>query len=278
MTVCLCGNINQDIIFSLDRFPGCHEKVTTRYYYIGQGGSAANTAWWLARMGADARMVGCVGRDRLGDDAIEDLKSAGVDTTTIGRSCRRTGLATIISCGQDKRMIKVAGANNDIPFDEDQYDNASHIHMSSVKKKMAESIVRFAERHGITVSWDPSDSLHEGILDKVDYLFMNEDEYGRHQEEVDGNPPGNIVVTMNGGGCVINGTLRVRGWEDEALDTTGAGDAFDAGFIYGLTEGFGLEECGRWGVACTALNVRNMGSRDGFSSKEELIEMVKMRA
>jgi ribokinase len=273
MSVCLCGNINQDIIFALDRFPDFHEKVVTRYYYIGQGGSAANTAWWLAKMGVGARMIGSVGRDSLGDEAIMSLKDAGVDITGISRSCKRTGLATIMSCGQDKRMIKVKGANEDIGFNEKHYENATHIHLSSVNGKLARKIVNFAHERNVTISWDPSNAIVRELLSKIDYLFMNEDEHNRYHKEIIGRPPRNLIVTKNNGGCVINDEMEIEANSESALDTTGAGDAFVAGFIYGLTKGFEPKECGRWAVACTSQNVRAFGSRDGFSSLEEIREM-----
>jgi len=275
MTVCLSGNINQDIIFSLKRFPDCHEKIVTNYYYIGQGGSAANVAWWLASLGSKARMIGCVGRDRIGDDAIEELGAVGVDTSSIVRSCRRTGLATIMSCGQDKRMIKVDGANVDIVFKEEDYFDARHIHISSLRKDLAESIIYFANRSGTTISWDPSGSIYGDLLEHVDHLFINEDDAKRNADIIAEHPPKNLVMTLNDGGCRINDSINVGSFGQETVDTTGAGDAFDAGFIHGLENGLSLKECGRWGVACASRNVMAVGSRDGFTSREDIIKKVK---
>lgn len=270
MTVCLCGNMNQDILFFLERFPDFHEKVVTRYYFIGQGGSAANTAWWLSKMGVGTKMVGCVGRDSLGDDAIEGLKEAGIDTSGVSRSCKRTGLATIISCGQDKRMIKVSGANDDISFKAENFADAEHIHLSSLGEAVTGKIIRFAEENGIPVSWDPSGSIMGDVLDKVDYLFINEDDMERNSKLIENNPPKNTIITLNNGGCVINGSIKVDSFGIDALDTTGAGDSFDAGFIYGLINGMELGDCGKLGVACASENIRMVGSREGFRGLKEI--------
>ncbi|MBN1785659.1 MAG: carbohydrate kinase family protein [Candidatus Methanofastidiosa archaeon] len=274
MTVCLCGNINQDIIFSLDRFPAFHEKVISHFYYIGQGGSAANTAWWLGMLGIDARIIGCVGRDRAGEDAINELRGAGVDTSMLALSCRRTGIATIMSCGQDKRMIKVNGANEDLAFRKEDYEGASHIHLSSVGHDFAYKVLEHANRNDIRASWDPSERVYPDLVEMVDFLFLNEDDLRRSEALLGERMARNIVVTRNGGGCTINHDIEVPTLGRNVADTTGAGDAFDAGFIYGLESCLGLEDCGRWGVACSSLNVSTVGARDGFLSKEELEKMI----
>ena len=275
MKVCSCGNINEDIIFTLKSFPEHHEKINTSYYYIGHGGSAANTAWWLASMGHRPRMVGCVGSDLMGDESIRGLEESGVETSGISRSCKRTGIATIFSSGQDKRMIKVRGANEDITFKESDYSGATHIHLSSVSENLAKGILEYAKDNGIRTSWDPSESLHAKLLDKVDYLFINEDDIGRNNAALEENRPRNIIITKNGGGCNINHEIDVPSLGWQSIDTTGAGDAFDAGFIHGLENGLGHYECAKWATACASMNVRAVGSRDGFTSLDVLKKIIK---
>lgn len=275
MAVCTCGNINSDMIFTLKSFPRFHEKVNTKYYYFGHGGSAANTAWWLAKMGHRPTMIGCVGRDLMGDESIRGLKEAGVETSSISRSCKRTGIATIVSSGQDKRMIKVRGANEDIAFNENDYCGATHIHLSSVAESLAKDILVYAKNNGIRTSWDPSEYLHATLMDMVDYLFINEDDLGRNREVLEENPPRNLVMTKNGGGCTMNDEIDVPtlGWQ--TIDTTGAGDAFNAGFIHGLENGLTPNECAKWAIACTSLNIRAVGARDGFTSLDGLKRIIK---
>ncbi|MHC1609701.1 MAG: PfkB family carbohydrate kinase [Candidatus Methanofastidiosia archaeon] len=274
MTVTCCGNINADIILDLKRFPDHHEKVVTDNYFMGQGGSAANTCWWLAKLGIKTCMVGSVGEDIYGRHAIDGLEDAGADTR-IYASKKSTGLAVVLSSKQDKRMVKIMGANEDLIFNRDDFSGSSQIHISSVGYDMAAAILAYASSKNIPVSWDPSESLYADLLPYVDLLFINEDDHRRNLSSIEKNPPKNIVVTKNGGGCTINEKHEVPSINDKVVDTTGAGDAFNAGFIYGLKNKYELIECGMWAVACSSLNIRKIGSRAGFTTIEEIKDIVQ---
>ncbi len=270
MAICVCGNINEDVILGVDRFPSFHEKIRASALIRAQGGSAANTAWWLASLGNAVRMVGCVGDDAAGQGAREELRAAGVDTAPVRSSGRATGLAVVMSDGRDKRMVKYDGANADLSVGAHDLAGCRHLHLTSVRERVAADGIRAAQSAGATISWDPSELVHPALLPLVDILFMNEDDYGRSQGDIDRAGVPVTVVALNGGGCCINGTVRIGTIETPVVDTTGAGDAFGAGFLHAYLSGASLEQSGRYAVACSSFNIRKFGAREGFTTREEI--------
>ena len=103
--ILVAGNINYDILFPLDRLPGTHEKMTCEGAAIGYGGSAANTAHWLAKLGVQVVLAGAVGNDALGKAHLEALHGAGVMTRGVQIVDSASGLAVIFSLGMPSNAI-----------------------------------------------------------------------------------------------------------------------------------------------------------------------------
>ena len=110
---------------------------------------------------------------------------------------------------------------------------------------------------------------------QVDILFINEDDYKRTYDIVSKACVPITVVTKNGGGCSINSSIDIPTIQTPVVDTTGAGDAFDAGFLHAWLSGASLEHCGRYAVACSYFNIRAFGSREGFTSRTDIDKLVK---
>jgi len=105
------GNINYDIILPLGELPGPHEKMACPGAVAGFGGSAANTAWWLGRMGMPVTLAGAVGRDLFGEAQLSNLERSGVLVSGVDRVAGGSGLAIVFSREKEKRMIRIPGAN-----------------------------------------------------------------------------------------------------------------------------------------------------------------------
>jgi ribokinase len=118
MIVCI-GSINVDFIFAAARWPDEHEKYRTESYLCANGGSAANTATELSRLGRKVTMVGGIGNDDLGNIALRSLIKAGVNIDhVITRSDWRTGCAAIRSMGNSKSILTASGiADPTVVFD-----------------------------------------------------------------------------------------------------------------------------------------------------------------
>ncbi len=271
------GNLNYDIVLLLDRFPEFHEKVTSKNAHFSLGGAAGNTVSWLANMGTRCGFVGAVGDDEIGDLHLRYFRSLGVDTGGIRRiPHERSGVAIVMVSGEDKRIVKYLGANAHRNIDGRYISKASHVHVSSGPLPVIEKAIETSKEAGAVVSLDIGEGKLPRAISKVDYLMMNEDEYRRKFGSLDLGLCGskNVVVTLNGGGAMIRDeegrTFEVRGLTAKVVDSTGAGDAFDAGFIYGTLKGWSLVDSARLGMLLSYLTVKVVGARSAIRGIREI--------
>ncbi|SEW22466.1 ribokinase [Thermococcus thioreducens] len=276
------GNLNYDIIMLMDRFPEFHEKVNAREAFFGLGGAAANTISWLATFGLKTGYIGAVGRDEIGEAHLAYFEKLGVDTGGIKVVDVPSGVAVAMIRGEDKRIVKYPGANLMKEVDFEYLSMTRHVHLSSNPLETIVEVVNFASEDGITVSLDIGEAeLSPEIEEKVDYLMMNEDEYRRKFGSLDLSlcSAKNLVVTLNGGGALVrdeDGNVHeVRGLSARVVDSTGAGDSFDAGVIYGVLNGWSLEEAARLGMVLAYLTVQKVGARSAVVPLERVIEVAK---
>ena len=275
------GNLNYDIIMLMHRFPEFHEKVNVDEAFFGLGGAAANTISWLANFHMKTGFLGAVGRDEIGRAHLEYFRGIGVNTDGIRVVNGHSGVAVVMIRGEDKRIVKYPGANLLKELNFEYLARARHVHMSSNPQEIIEAVVKFADDSGVTVSLDIGEAqLPPDIEGKVDYLLMNEDEYRRKFGSLDPSlcSSRNLVITLNGGGAIIRDeggkVSEVRGLSAEVIDSTGAGDSFDAGVIYGTLNGWGLEDSAKLGMLLAYLTVQKIGARSAIVP----LEVVKREA
>ena len=292
--ILVVGNINYDILFPLAHLPDPHEKISCDKAYTGFGGSAANTAWWLAKLGAQVTLAGAVGDDLLGRAHLEDLRKAGVDTRSVNIVDSATGIATIFSLGREKRMIRAPGANmkGEVRTDlvaslvssesrrlRDQEEGCDLIYLSGGDTQTLAGYAAQAREKNIPVVCGWHGAIESEVARQVDNYILNADEVRMVTGQDD--PVEGIraldsqiaAVTLPTGGCLVSegiNVLNVPAPELEPVDRTGGGDAFAAGFLAGLTKGLDVKECGRWGNAMAAAVIMEMGARPEISIPEEL--------
>jgi len=271
------GNLNYDIILLVDRFPEFHEKINARDAHFGLGGAAANTISWLAHFGLKTGYIGAVGRDEIGDAHFSYFRRIGVDTGGIQVVDAPSGVAIALIHGEDKRIVKYPGANLLKKVDFDYLSRARHVHMSSNPVETIVEVVNFAHENGITVSLDIGEApLPREVEERVDYLMMNEDEYRRKFGSLDPSlsKAKNLIVTLNGGGALVrdgNGKVsEIRGLSAQVVDSTGAGDSFAAGVIYGVMNGWSLEDSARLGMLLAYLTVQKVGAKSAIVPLDEV--------
>ena len=252
-----------------------HEKVRCDDATFSCGGSAGNTACWLASLGVHTGVAGTVGDDALGRAQLDDLRKYSVDTTYVCCS-NQSGVAVILVEGEAKRMIKYTGANKYKQIGE-YLTECNHVHLSSNDRETVEKVID-ACNGNVTLSWDPQELLFENLIPSFDYIFINEDDLKRKThinditraaQAIDSDM---LIVTKNGGGCLIfsDPVIDVPSFGVKAADSTGAGDAFDAGFIFGLQNHVTLRECGILGTACASIKVQHYSARAGICSRDQL--------
>ena len=260
------------------------------------GGSGAIAACGAARLGLRTAFAGVVGDDVFGHFMLDSLAERGIDT----RGClvdanRPTGLSVILSRGEDRAILTALGTIGDLRggiLDLDVVRASRHVHVSSyylqsgLRPDLPE-LFREAREMGASTSidtnWDPAERWNGGLLgllDRTDVFFPNSaearaitgiDDIDVAAEALAGR--GSVVAVKfgQGGGLALFGheVVRSEAIPADVVDTTGAGDSFDAGFIAGRLAGWPLERCLALAVACGSLSTRAAGGTAGQPTLEE---------
>jgi sugar/nucleoside kinase (ribokinase family) len=241
------------------------------------GGSACNTAVGVAKLGGQSRFVGKCGSGQMGDFFENDLKTQNVQPALF-RSDSPTGrVLSIITPDAQRSMFTYLGASSETQPEEitDRFfKNAAIVHIEGYllfNPDLILAVMKAARASGAKISLDlasytvvrESKTLLQGIItDYVDILMANEDEalaYTGHSNEVRAlenlSDSVNIAILKVGerGSYVACGgrvtTIKAR-LGKPAVDTTGAGDLWASGFLFGLVNGYPIEKCGEIGSAC----------------------------
>jgi ribokinase len=291
------GALNVDILFKVNKFAEAEEEIFVEDYKEACGGSAANTAVGIARLGCKAGYIGKVGCDREGDLLIEDFRNEGVNTDGVIRA--KEGKSGLVLGFVDKRGARAlyinSGVNDTIELDEinSKYiSQARFLHLTSfvgeqsfqTQKKLLDLV-----SNKVKVSFDPG-ALYarkgllnlESIIKRAYILMPNAIELELLTGETDYRKGADLIIRMGakimavklgGEGCyVTDGQERhlIEPFKVEVVDTTGAGDAFCAGFLYGLVSNKSLFECGRLGNFVASRCVKKMGARMGLPFIKDL--------
>ena len=294
--VVVAGELNVDLVF---RGPHAEPRAGTEIraddFLMTLGSASAICASGLARLGTPVAFVGRAGRDVWGDHCIAALVSAGVDVTRVKRDAAiQTGITVAITSARDRAMVTFTGTSQVAPDDLDDraLDGADHLHVSSfflqpaLRETCGAHFAR-ATRRGCTTSLDPGfdpaerwEGVRE-VLERVDLFFPNEIELARIAAEGDpeaalralDNGRTHTVAKLGRDGCVtlVDGeVLRVPAFAVEALDTTGAGDSFNAGYLHAFLRGLPPRTCLRYGAGCGALSTRGLGGTTTQPTLDEL--------
>ncbi len=284
------GALNADIVYIVDRLPKEDDESFVVEEKIFSGGSAANTASALANFGNNVAFVGKVGRDDYGEMLKGELLKWGVKPVLDYGS--RSGKAMVFVDRSGKRAIIVdPGANDEVNEFLDLKGKLLHL-TSFVCLKGNEPFkaqLNAADKFE-NVSLDPGAIYAERgdvweLIEKCNLFLPNAMEiekitsadYRRAAKIVLKVMGGGIVVVKLGKkGCYATDGLRevkVEAFDVKAVDTTGAGDAFNAGFIHAWLEGHSLEVCLKAGNYVAAYNVQRYGARN-FPEKVEFEEFL----
>lgn len=278
--VSVVGSFNMDLTTYMARLPGPGETVMARKFVTGPGGKGSNQAVGAARLGAMVTFIGCVGQDSFGDAALATWEAEGINTEFVRRDAdEATGVAPIFVDDSGENCIAVAsGANLKLsPADVDAAGDSiarSDILLAQLEIDLAvvQQALQLARDAGLQTILNPApaQALSDDILSLVDYLTPNESEleilYGEMPENLHSAVrfPGQTLVMTAGGRGAFWATQtdsgHVPGYEVEVVDTTGAGDAFNAGLAVALAEGRALPEAIAFANATAALAVTTPGT------------------
>jgi ribokinase len=291
------GALNMDRIFYVDRIVKPDEEGFINSIQNHPGGSAANTTVGLSRLGIKTGYIGKIADDDIGEILLEDLTSEGVNTSGIRIASGRSGACLIMVDSRGDRGILVdPGVNDNINTSDismDYINSARLIHMTSFVCR--ESDVSFetqqkaAAHTCVQISLDPGTLYAQrgmdaliGFICKGSVILPNDHELRLMtgcKKISDGadmliNAGAAWVAVKTGKrGCyVTDGSLKVKipANKVNVVDTTGAGDAFNAGFIYGMLQGRSIETCGMIGNLTASVSITHRGARRGLPFKHEL--------
>jgi sugar/nucleoside kinase (ribokinase family) len=284
----LCaGEINVDLVLQgYTELPVPGKEILVRDSELVLGSATAILAMGLARLGTPVAFVGRVGDDLWGRYCLDDMASRRIDLSRVIRGGGlKTGITVSITQAADRALVTYLGAISaltagDVP--DAAMAGLDHLHVSSfflqeaLRPGLPDLFAR-AHRAGLTTSldtgFDPSGRWDGGLretLRETDLLFPNEVELEALSGGADpaeglrrlATGKTRVVAKLGKDGAMTldgESVVRVPAYPVEAVDTTGAGDSFNAGFLHRWLAGAPLVECLRLGAACGALSTRGLG-------------------
>ncbi|MCK4362578.1 MAG: carbohydrate kinase family protein [Dehalococcoidia bacterium] len=298
------GALNIDQIYSVARMLRDGEAPMTEFL-LSPGGSAANTIYGLARLGVVGGFIGTVGDDEAGGMLLDDFRNVSVDTGQIRIKKAKTGTTLCLTDKRGRRAIYVLpGANSLLESDDidlDYIKQARILHLSSFAGERHLEIQKQLIDHiptSVKVSFAPG-SIYTArgladlspIIKRTYVLFINRKEI----EQLTGEEFQKGAQSCLGRGCQVVAVTLGEGMKRKATtaacylasgdreymieairtkrvpgDTIGAGDAFAAGFLFGLLREKNLEECGYLGELVAQFSIARSGARAGLPSLRQL--------
>ncbi len=295
------GALNVDMLLKVNRIAGAEEESFIENYTEACGGSAANTMVGLARLGLKVGFIGKVADDHEGKLQLDSFNTEGVDTNGIIQA--KQGKSGSVLGFVDKKGARALYINpgvNDLlesrEINLEYVAQTSFLHLSSfvgerpfrAQKKLVGMLPG-----AIKVSFDPGAVYAQKGLAAIEPLIRSshvlmpnaleleqltgESDYRKGADFMLDMGVKIVAVKLGSKGCYVtdgNEQLTVDAFPVKAVDTTGAGDAFNAGFLYGLINEQSLYECGRLGNFVASRSVLKMGARAGLPYANDLVSLI----
>lgn len=298
LDVVVVGELNVDLILQdISSFPEMGKEKLAQDMVLTMGSASAILASNLARLGVRVGFAGKLGRDQFAEVVLSTLVERGVDTGGIEQDAdSRTGITVSLTFPDNYAMVTYMGAMEEFGVsgvDFNYLTRAKHMHLSSyyLQPAMREGCVelfRRAKEASMTTSfdpgWDPQEEWAADIRDVlhyVDVFLPNEQEAlnisGQVTIEDALNELGansSVVIIKRGSegaACLAEGEIiKTRAYAVNPIDTTGAGDSFNAGFLYEWLRGSDIRRCLNSGSACGALATTKLGGSTASPTIQEL--------
>ncbi len=302
--VLVVGELNVDLILNtIDSFPEMGKEKIARQMTLTLGSSSAIFASNLSTLGARTAFAGKIGNDAFGTLVKESLEAKKVNTDFIITSSKlNTGATIVLNYSEDRAMVTYPGAMEDLTIDdldESVIKSARHLHFSSyflqpgIQAGLI-SLFKTAKENGLTTSldmqWDPEEKWnfnYKEILPFVDVFLPNEQEaLLLTKETVLENAikkltcDGNMVVVKLGSKGSITATdnksiFKQSYFNNNVVDAIGAGDSFNAGFIFKYINGSTVDECQEFANLTGAVNTTAAGGTTAFESYDQVVRTGK---
>lgn len=297
------GSINMDMVVRVDRFPKPGETRTGDRFSVVPGGKGANQAVALGKLGGQVAMAGCVGRDASGEACRKNFAENGVDTRWVetAENCT-TGTAVIeVERAGENHIIVVPGANE--ACDEawlertlpGLMDRDIFLFQLEIPRETVFTAVKKLHAAGKTVVLDPAPAVPvpDEVLACVDYITPNETELRIVTADLPENADAaermahllakgvkHVIAKTGAGGADVlslEGAFHAAGFRVTPVDTTAAGDTFNAGLARALSEGLPLADCLAFANASAAISVTGAGAQGGMPNCDQVLNFLKER-
>jgi ribokinase len=301
-TVVVAGSLNMDFLVRTKHLPAPGETVLGHGFQMIPGGKGANQAVAAGKLGAGSvtvKMIGRVGMDLFADHLKASLASAGVDVNAVHASrSQPTGVALIaVDTAGQNQIVVASGANNDLAVGDVEamrrVMKGARIALFQLETPLATvaASLKMARKEGVRTILDPAPAqpLQPELLQTVDILTPNETEafmlLGRPAERIAlSDAPAVaaavaalgahiVVLKLGDQGCFFHGareSYHVPGFRVEAVDSTAAGDTFNAGLAIALAEGAPIGDALRFANAAAAISVTRMGAQASAPGRAEV--------
>lgn len=297
--IAVIGSLNMDIVVSMERMPVPGETVAGREIHTIPGGKGANQAVGCAKLGAEVTLIGAVGGDEFGAKILQQMQAYGVRTDSIVQLPEAsTGMAMIYHTVKDNSIVVVPGANG--------LCRSDMIELHATKIRAAEVLLVqlevpldtvhhalcIARKAGVTTVLNPApaQTLPSEILRLADFVTPNETEFAliggascideKHlvqaMDEWQREHSPRLLVTRGALGVSLlhdSGLLTISAPKVEVIDTTGAGDAFNAAFSCALAAGQTPEQAADFAVRAASLSVTKFGAQEGMPTLQEVLQI-----
>ncbi|KQY94208.1 ribokinase [Paenibacillus sp. Root52] len=287
--ICVIGSSSMDLVVTSSRRPGAGETVLGESFKTVPGGKGANQAVAAARLGAEVYMIGRVGEDTFGTDILNNFEVNGVNTQNVKPVTHlESGTAHIILAEGDNSIVVVEAANREVTpaYVDEAVDVIRNADIVLIQQEIPEETVvhvsALCAKFGTPLLLNPAPArtISQEVIDNASYITPNE-----HEAEIlfQGVSPAESLRQYPNKLFITEGSKGVRYYDGEkevlvptyqvkAVDTTGAGDTFNAAFAVALAEGKPLQDSIRFANRAASLSVTKFGAQGGMPTRAEVEE------
>ncbi|MDN4070883.1 ribokinase [Paenibacillus vini] len=285
--IVVIGSSSIDLVVTSSKRPGAGETVLGESFKTVPGGKGANQAVAAARLGADVTMIGRVGDDHFAQDILNNFKRNAVSIDFVEPVTHmESGTAHIILAEGDNSIVVVKAANNEVtPAYVDKsiqaFEDAAMVMIQQeIPVETVTHVSRICRKLGIPLLLNPAPArpLEEEVIENAAYITPNEHEAAilfpdLSVSEALRKYPNKLFITEGSRGVrYFDGSEEklVPSYKVEVVDTTGAGDTFNAAFAVALAEGQPLYESVRFANRAASLSVTKFGAQGGMPTRREV--------
>ncbi|MBY0204054.1 ribokinase [Paenibacillus polysaccharolyticus] len=287
--ICVIGSSSMDLVVTSSRRPGAGETVLGESFKTVPGGKGANQAVAAARLGAEVVMIGRVGDDTFGTDILENFKANRVNTSNVKPVTHsESGTAHIILAEGDNSIVVVEAANREVTpaYVDEAAEAIRNADIVLIQQEIPEETVIHVSqlcakyKTPLLLNPAPARAVPQEVIDNASYITPNEHEAeilfkGMKPAEALRQHPNKLFITEGSKGVRYydgNEEVLVPTYKVEAVDTTGAGDTFNAAFAVALAEGKSIQDSVRFANRAASLSVTKFGAQGGMPTRDEVEE------